>query len=102
MFATIDVTPMLSIWLGELIALHLFINSNINLTWLYWVFHAEHGWPVSTPHAYQHFLLGQVSPSILHPDAVLHVVEIAAIQPKELDQQDAQVDVGTSCVDSRV
>ncbi len=90
--------------MGELITatLHLFINSNPSLTWLYWIFYAEHGWSVSTPHGFQHFLLGQVSPSILHPDAGLHVVEITAVQLKELDQQDAQVDVGTSCVDPRV
>lgn len=80
----------------------LLINSNPSLTWLYWVFNAEHRRPVSTPHGFQHFLLGQVSPSILHPDASLHVVEITAIQLKELDQQKAQVDVGTSRVYPRV
>lgn len=72
------------------------------LTWLYWVFYAEHGWPVSTPHGLEHFLLGQVSSSIRHPNASLHVVEITAIQLKELDQQKAQVDVGAAGVDPRV
>ena len=77
-------------------------NQYPNLTWLYWIFYAEHGWPVSTPHGLEHFLLGQVRPSVLHPDAGLHVVEITAIQLKELDQQEAQVDVGTPRVDPRV
>lgn len=27
------------------------------LTWLYWVFYAEHGWPVFTPYGFEHFLL---------------------------------------------
>lgn len=81
---------------------HLLFISNPCLTWLYWILYAEHGWPVSIAHGFQHFLLGQVGSPILHPDAGLHVVEIAAVQLKELDQQDAQVEVGTSRVDPRV
>lgn len=77
-------------------------SSNPKLTWLYWVFYAEHGRPVSTPHGFEHFLLGHVSSIILHPDAGLYIVEVMAIQLEELDQQDAQVDVGTSRVNSRV
>lgn len=73
-----------------------------SLTWLHWILYAEHGRPVPIPHRSQHVLLGQVGPSTLHPNAGFHVVEIAAVQLKELDQEDAQVDVGTSCVDPRV
>lgn len=78
------------------------MKGNPTLTWLYWVFYAEHGWPVSTPHGLEHLLLGQVSASILHPNTSFHVVEISAIQLKELDQQKAQVDVGAAGVDPRV
>lgn len=84
------------------VTLHVFVNSTPNLTWLYWIFYAEHGWPVSTPHGLEHFLLGQISPFILHSDASFHVVEIVAVKLKELDQQDAQVDVGAACVNPRV
>lgn len=71
-----------------------------SLTWLYWVFDAEDGWPV--PHCFHHFLLGQVGPSILHPNAGFHVVKILAIQLEELYQKQAQVDVAAPRVDARV
>lgn len=74
----------------------------ICLTWLDWILYAEHRRPVSTSHGLEHLLLGQVGPSILHPDASLHVIEIAAVQLKELNQQEAQIDVCAPCVDPRV
>ncbi len=39
---------------------------------------------------------------VISKTKVFELVEIAAIQLKELDQQDAKVDVGTLCVDPRV
>lgn len=76
--------------------------TNPCLTWLYWILDAEHGWPVPTPHGLEHLLLGQVGPSVLHPDAGLHVIEIASVQLEELNQKEAQVDVCTPRVDPRV
>lgn len=81
---------------------HLFTGLNSILTWLYWILYAEHGWSVSTPHCLEHFLFGQVSAAVRHSDAGVHVVEITAVQLKELDQQEAKVDVTTSRVDPRV
>ena len=69
----------------ELDMLRLWATSNWRLTWLYWIFDAEHGWPVSIPHGFEHLLLGQVGSSILHPNARFHVVEIAAVQLEELN-----------------
>ena len=88
-------------WIYQ-ITVHLIILSDPSLTWLYWIFYAEHGRPVSVAHGFQHFLLGHVGPSCLHPDAGFDVVEISAVQLKELDKQDAQVDVGTTRVDPRM
>lgn len=76
--------------------------THLRLTWLYRVLYAEHRWSVPTAHGLEHLLLGQVSSSVLHPDAGLHVVEIAAVQLEELDQQEGQVDVCAPRVDPRV
>lgn len=39
---------------------------------------------------------------MFHPDASLHVVEITPVELKKLNEEDAQIDVGASCVDPRV
>lgn len=75
---------------------------NFILTWLYWILYAEHGWPVSAPHGFEHFFLAQIGSSILHPDAGLHVIKITAIQLKEINQQEAKVDVRTPRINPRM
>lgn len=72
------------------------------LTWLDGVLDADHGGPVPAAHDLQHLVLGQVGASVLHPDARLHVVEVAAVQLKEFDEEEAQVDVGAPRVDPRM
>lgn len=71
-------------------------------TWLDGVLDADHGGPVPAAHALQHLVLGQVGASVLHPDARLHVVEVTAVQLEELDEEEAQVDVGAPRVDPRM
>lgn len=78
------------------------MNRFPELTWLDGVLDADHGGPVPAAHALQHLVLGQVGASVLHPDASLHVVEVTAVQLEELDEEEAQVDVGAPRVDPRV
>lgn len=80
----------------------LVINGTPGLTWLDGVLDADHGGPVSAAHALQHLVLGQVRTSVLYSDARLHVIEVAAVQLEELDEEEAQVDVGAPCVNPRV
>lgn len=72
------------------------------LTWLDGVLDADHRRPVPAAHAFQHLVLGQVGATVLHPDTRLHVVEVAAVQLEELNEEVAQVDVGAPRVDPRV
>lgn len=81
---------------------HADVKVNTELTWLDGVLDADHGGPVPAAHALQHLVLGQVGASVLHPDARLHVIEVAAIQLKEFDEEEAQVDVGAPRVDPRM
>lgn len=57
---------------------------------------------MATAHGFNHLLLGKVSSSVLHSDPCFQVVEVAAIQLEELDQEDAQVYVGRPAVDPGV
>lgn len=56
----------------------------------------QHGRSVSVQHAFQHLVFGHVRAAIFNPDARLQVVEMAAVQFEELDEQDTQVRVGTA------
>ena len=49
-----------------------------------------------------HLGLGHERPAVLHPNRGPHKVEISAVMFEELDEQDAQVDVGLSGVYPRV
>ena len=71
-----------------------------HLTWLEGVFYTQHGGSFPIGHALHHIVLGQVGAPILHPDACSQVVEVPAVKLQELNQQDAQVEVGTPGVNS--
>ena len=72
------------------------------LTRLHRVLYAEHGGSAAVAHGLHQLLLGKVGAAVLHADRHLQVVEVAAVQLKELNEQDAQVDVGAPCVNVRV
>lgn len=72
------------------------------LTWKQWVFYAEHGWPVSVGHGFHDLFLCHVCSSILDADPRFQVVKMAAIQLKELNQQDTQVLVGIPGINTRM
>lgn len=57
---------------------------------------------MAAAHGLHHLLLGEVRSSVLHTDPRFQVVEVAAVQLEELDQQDAQVYVGRPAVDPGV
>lgn len=67
-------------------------------TWLQGVLDVEHGRPVAVHHVLLNLVFGNVAASVLYPDARLQVVEVAAVELEELDEQDADVDVGTGHV----
>lgn len=54
---------------------------------------------MATAQGLHHLLLGEVGTAVLHPDSRFQVVEVAAVQLEELDQQDAQVYVGRPAID---
>lgn len=65
-------------------------------TWLQWVLDVEHGGPVAVHQVLLNLVFGNVAASILYSDACFQVVEVAAVQLKELNEQNANVDVGTA------
>ncbi len=65
-------------------------------TWLQWVLYVEHGGPVAIHHVLLNLVFGNVATSIFYPDTCFQVVEVAAIQLKEFNEQNADVDVGTA------
>lgn len=71
-------------------------------TWEKGVLYAEHGWPVSVVHFLHELLFGRVRTAIFDPNPSFHVVEMAAVQLEELNQQHAQILVGVSGIDARV
>lgn len=71
-------------------------------TWKKRVLDAEHGRPVAVAHGFHDVLFGHVGTAVLYPDARFQVVEMAAVQLEELDEQDAEVCVGSPGVDSGV
>lgn len=71
-------------------------------TWKQRVLYAEHGWSVSVCHGLHDLLFGYVRASIFDANPRFQVVEMAAVQLKELDQQHAQVLVGVSGIDARM
>lgn len=72
-------------------------------TWQQRVLDAEHGRPAeAVVHGLHDLLFGDVGAAVLDADGRLQVVEVAAVQLEELDQQHAQVLVGVACVDARV
>lgn len=58
------------------------------------VLDVEHGGPVTVHHVLLNFIFGNVAPSVFYPDACLQVVEVATIELKEFNKQDANVNVG--------
>lgn len=71
-------------------------------TWKKRVLDAEHGRPVAIAHGFHDVLFGHVGATVLYPDACFQVVEMAAVQFEELDEQYAEVRVRSPCVDSGV
>ena len=71
-------------------------------TWEQGVLYAEHGRPAAGVHGLHQLLLGHVGASVLDADARLQVVEVAAVELEELDEQHAQVLTGVACVDAWV
>lgn len=71
-------------------------------TWKKRVLDAEHGRPVAVVHDFHDVLFGHVGAAVLYPDACFQVVEMAAVQLEELDEQNAEVHVGSASVDSGV
>ena len=76
-------------------------NHCIN-TWKQRVLYAEHGWPVSVCHGLHYLLFGYVRATIFDANPCFQVVEMAAVQLKELYQQDAQVLLGVPSIDTRM
>ena len=64
-------------------------------TWLQGVLDVQHGGPVAVHHVLVHLVFGHVAAAVFDPDARLQVVEVAAIELEELDEQDPDVGVGT-------
>lgn len=71
-------------------------------TWKQRVLDAEHGRPVSIVHGLHDLLFGYVSAAIFDANPRFQVVEVAAVQLKELDQEYAQVFVGVPGINARV
>lgn len=71
-------------------------------TWKKRVLDAEHRRPVAVAHGFHDVLFGHVSTAVLYPDACFQVVEMAAVQFKELDEQNAEVHVRSPGVNSGV
>lgn len=65
-------------------------------TWLQWVLNIEHGGPVAIHQVLLNLIFGNVAPSIFYSDACFQVVEVAAVQLKEFNEQNTDVDVGTA------
>lgn len=61
------------------------------------VLDVEHGGPVSV-HVPLNVVFGNVAASVFYPDARFQVVEVAAVELEEFDEQDADVDVGAAHV----
>lgn len=68
------------------------------LTWLQWVLDVEHGGPVAVQHVLLHLVFGHVAATVFYPDARLQVVEVAAVELEELDEQNSNVGVGAGHV----
>ena len=64
-------------------------------TWLQGVLDVQHGGPVAVHHVLMHLVFGHVAAAVFDPDAGLQVVEVSAIELEELDEQNAEVGVGT-------
>lgn len=80
-----------------------FFTSNLHThthTWEQRVLYAEHGWSVSICHGLHDLLFGQVPAPIFDTNPCFQVVEMAAVQLKELNQQHAQILVGVPGVDT--
>lgn len=71
-------------------------------TWKKRVLDAEHGRPVAIAHGFHDVLFGHVGATVLYPDARFQVIKVTAVKLEELDEQDAEVRVGSSGVDSGV
>lgn len=67
-------------------------------TWLQRVLNVEHRGPVSIHHVLLNLVFGNVAAAIFYPDARFQVVEVAAVELEEFNEQNAEVDVGTGHV----
>lgn len=67
-------------------------------TWLQWVLNVEHGGPVAIHHVLLDLIFGNVATAIFYSDTRFQVVEVATVELEELDEQNADVDVGTAHV----
>lgn len=63
-------------------------------TWLQRVLDVEHGGPVAIHQALLDLIFCNVTTPIFYSDACFQVVEVAAVELKELDKENANVDVG--------
>ena len=70
--------------------------------WVEWVLYAEQRRSVAILHLLLNVILAHIGPAIPHADPRVQVVEVAAIQLKELNQQDTQVVAGQLTVATRV
>lgn len=71
-------------------------------TWKQWILYAEHRWPVSIRHGLHNLLFGYICASILDANPCFQVVEMAAVQFKELNQQDPQVLIRVPGINTRM
>ena len=71
-------------------------------TWEQRVLYAEHGWSVPIRHGLHDLLFGDVRAAVLDANPRFQVVEVAAVQLEEFDQQHAQILVGVPGIDARM
>lgn len=76
--------------------------SSSTLTWLERVLDVEHWGPVAIHQIFLDLIFSNVTTPIFYPDARFQVVEVAAVQLKEFDKQNANVDVRTAHIFSVV
>lgn len=67
-------------------------------TWLQWVLNVKHRGPVAVHQVLLNLIFGHVATAVFYPDASLQIVEVAAVQLKELDEQNSNVTVGAADV----
>lgn len=72
------------------------------LTWLQRVLDVEHGGPIAIHQVLLDLIFCNITTPIFYSDACFQVVEVAAVELKELDKENANVDVGIAHIFSVV